>query len=80
MSQSDTSDGQSSSTARYAAFGALFVVALFGAWYFTSAFLIAPTIDGPAADQVQGLPATNVDELSIGGERLVPNAAEEVAE
>ena len=65
---------------RYALVAVPVVVLGLGAWYLTNVFVVAPTIDGPSADQVQGLATTTVDELSIGGEEVAPNDEEEVAE
>ncbi|UWQ22364.1 hypothetical protein [Jannaschia sp. W003] len=68
------------SATRYALIGVPIVIAGLVLWYLAATFLVAPTIDGPAADDVQGLATTTVEELVIGGEEVAPNdpAAEAV--
>ena len=64
---------------RYALYAVPIVLLGLGAWYLTTVFLVAPTIDGPAADEVQGAATTTVDELAIGGDEIAPNDGEEAS-
>lgn len=75
--ETTTAKGSQRNKGRYALIAVPVVVAGLALWYFTTAFLLAPTIDGPAADDVQGVVVTTGDEIIADGEVVAPNSGAE---
>ena len=74
-----TAPGSERNKARYALIAVPLVAVGLVIWYLAATFLVAPTIDGPAADSVQGVAVTTGDDLVIDGDTVAPNAAGEGA-